>query len=162
MRSLKDFIEGDRNEGFHAEFYEELQKKDEELGFMRSIEQSEKGKGDLSGVPFVVKDAICTEGTVTSAGSNIIENYEPVFDATVVERLKEAGATFYGKTNQDEFGFGTFSTNCAFETPKNPHDPERVVLLVAQEQSLQQWTNLLSQSENPLEDLLQTLLHTME
>jgi len=48
MRSLKDFIEGDRNEGFHAEFYEELQKKDEELGFMRSIEQSEKGKGDLS------------------------------------------------------------------------------------------------------------------
>jgi len=127
MRSLKDFIEGDRNEGFHAEFYEELQKKDEELGFMRSIEQSEKGKGDLSGVPFVVKDAICTEGTVTSAGSNIIENYEPVFDATVVERLKEAGATFYGKTNQDEFGFGTFSTNCAFETPKNPHDPERVV-----------------------------------
>jgi len=61
------------------------------------------------------------------AASNIIENYEPVFDATVVERLKEAGATFYGKTNQDEFGFGTFSTNCAFETPKNPHDPERVV-----------------------------------
>jgi len=103
-----------------------FRKKDEELGFMRSIEQSEKVK-DLSGVPFVVKDAICTEGTVTSAGSNIIENYEPVFDATVVERLKEAGATFYGKTNQDEFGFGTFSTNCAFETPKNPHDPERVV-----------------------------------
>jgi aspartyl-tRNA(Asn)/glutamyl-tRNA(Gln) amidotransferase subunit A len=41
--------------------------------------------------------------------------------------LKEAGAKFYGKTQQDEFGFGTFCTNCAFGTPKNPHDPERVV-----------------------------------
>ncbi len=127
MNTVKEFIQGDSEENFHEKFYEQLQERNNELDFMRSIENGETGEGELSGVPFVVKDAICTEGTVTSAGSKVIENYEPVFDATVVKRLKEAGATFYGKTNQDEFGFGTFSTNCAFETPKNPHDPERVV-----------------------------------
>lgn len=127
MTTVKEFIQEGSEEGFHEKFYEPLQDKDDDLSFMRAIEQFKENNGELSGIPFVVKDAICTEGTVTSAGSKIIENYEPAFDATVVKRLKEAGATFYGKTNQDEFGFGTFSTNCAFETPKNPHDPERVV-----------------------------------
>lgn len=127
MATVKDFIEGDQENGFHEEFYEDLQEKNEDLGFMREIDQKDINNGELSGIPFVVKDAICTEGTTTSAGSKIIEDYQPVFDATIVRRLKESGATFYGKTNQDEFGFGTFSTNCAFETPKNPHDPERVV-----------------------------------
>lgn len=127
MTTVKEFIQGDHSEEFHEKFYEQLQERNQELGFMRAIEKGDVRDGELSGIPFVVKDAICTEGTVTSAGSKIIENYEPVFDATVVKRLKEAGATFYGKTQQDEFGFGTFSTNCAFETPKNPHDPERVV-----------------------------------
>lgn len=127
MATVKDFIEGDQENGFHEEFYEGLQEKNENLGFMREIDQKDINNGELSGIPFVVKDAICTEGTTTSAGSKIIEDYQPVFDATIVRRLKETGATFYGKTNQDEFGFGTFSTNCAFETPKNPHDPERVV-----------------------------------
>lgn len=127
MTTVKEFIREGSEDSFHEKFYEQLQEKDGNLGFMRTVEQGEENDGELSGIPFVVKDAICTEGTVTSAGSKIIENYEPAFDATVVERLKEAGATFYGKTNQDEFGFGTFSTNCAFETPKNPHDPERVV-----------------------------------
>ena len=127
MKTVKEFIQEGADEDFHAEFYEQLEKTNNDLGFMRALEKGEKNSGELSGIPFVVKDAICTKDTVTSAGSKIIENYEPVFDATVVERLRAAGATFYGKTNQDEFGFGTFSTNCAFETPKNPHDPERVV-----------------------------------
>ncbi|WEL23293.1 amidase family protein [Candidatus Nanohalovita haloferacivicina] len=123
---LKEVVESDE-EVNHEEFLQELKDKNEELNFMREIEQGETKEGPLNNVPFVVKDAICTEGTTTSAGSKILENYTPVFDATVVERLKEAGARFYGKTNQDEFGFGTFSTNCAFETPRNPHDEERVV-----------------------------------
>ena len=127
MTTVKEFIQNGADKEFHEQFHEELQQKNEELGFMRAVERGEIENGKLSGIPFVVKDAICTEGTVTSAGSEIIGGYEPVFDATVVKRLKDAGATFYGKTNQDEFGFGTFSTNCAFETPKNPHDPERVV-----------------------------------
>ncbi|QKQ98421.1 Asp-tRNA(Asn)/Glu-tRNA(Gln) amidotransferase subunit GatA [Candidatus Nanohaloarchaea archaeon] len=111
----------------HEKFYQELQDRNEELSFMREIKQGETKEGSLQNIPFVVKDAICTEGVTTSAGSKILEDYRPVFDATVVERLKEAGARFYGKTNQDEFGFGTFSTNCAFDTPRNPHDEERVV-----------------------------------
>lgn len=127
MAIVKEFIESNQGEDFHEEFYEQLQDKDSKLSFMRAVEQEETNEGELSGIPFVVKDAICTKDTTTSAGSKVIENYEPAFDATVVKRLKQAGATFYGKTNQDEFGFGTFSTNCAFETPKNPHDEERVV-----------------------------------
>lgn len=107
----------------HGEFAQELSSKNEELGFMREMVNPE----NADGIPFVVKDAICTEGTLSSAGSKIIEDYKPVFDATVVERMKKSGAVFYGKTNQDEFGFGSFSTNCAFKTPKNPHDSERVV-----------------------------------
>lgn len=112
----------------HEKFYSELEEKNEELNFMREVEKIDNEEsGPLKGIPFVAKDAICTEDVTTSAGSKILENYRPVFDATVVERLKEAGATFYGKSQQDEFGFGTFSTNCAFGTPKNPHDEERVV-----------------------------------
>lgn len=123
---LKNFLEGSQSFD-HEKFREQIQEKNSELNFMRKIKTEESGTGELEGVPFVVKDAICTEGTVTSAGSKILENYTPVFDATVVERLKEEGAKFYGKTQQDEFGFGTFSTNNAFGTPKNPHDSERVV-----------------------------------
>ncbi len=123
---LKNVLNGEQ-EIDHDAFEQQLRQKNDELGFMRTIEVSDGADGELSGVPFVVKDAICAENVTTSAGSKIIEDYRPVFDATVVSRLKESGAQFYGKTNQDEFGFGTFSTNCAFETPKNPHDPERVV-----------------------------------
>lgn len=124
---LKNYIEGDQ-EFDHEKFYSELEEENEELNFMREVEKIDNQEsGPLKGIPFVAKDAICTEDVTTSAGSKILEDYRPVFDATVVERLKEAGATFYGKTNMDEFGFGTFSTNCAFETPKNPHDSDRVV-----------------------------------
>ncbi len=126
MKTVKEVVEGDATVD-HDAFLKDLEARNEELGFMRSIEQAGSNSGELNSIPFVVKDAICVEGTVTSAGSRIIEDYRPVFDATIVKRLKEACARFYGKTNQDEFGFGTFSTNCAFETPRNPHDPERVV-----------------------------------
>ncbi len=111
------------------DFLKQLKEKDEKYRFLRELnEPSEKNNsGKLENIPFVVKDAICTKNVTTSAGSKILQNYKPVFDATVVKKLKEEGAVFYGKTNQDEFGFGTFNTNCAFETPKNPHDSERVV-----------------------------------
>lgn len=124
--TVKEFIQHDAEDSFHDEFLEELEQKNSEFNFMRTVEQQEND-GELSGIPFVVKDAICAENVTTSAGSKIIEDYRPVFDATVVSRLKDTGASFYGKTHQDEFGFGTFSTNCAFETPKNPHDSSRVV-----------------------------------
>ncbi|MGC8547441.1 MAG: Asp-tRNA(Asn)/Glu-tRNA(Gln) amidotransferase subunit GatA [Candidatus Micrarchaeia archaeon] len=88
-----------------------------------SISFSEKGM--LAGVPIAVKDNICTKGMLTTAGSKILANYMPPFDATSVELAKAAGAGILGKTAMDEFGFGTFSTNCAYGIPKNPYDPER-------------------------------------
>lgn len=125
--SLEKIVEGEAQVD-QEEFLKQLKEADRKLGFMREVvEPEENGEGELNGVPVVLKDAICIENVTTSAGSNIIENYRPVFDSTVTRRLKEAGAKIYGKTNQDEFGFGTFSTNCAFQTPKNPHDEERVV-----------------------------------
>lgn len=124
--NVKEVVE-DGKEVDQEEFLKELKEKNDGLGFMREISEENTQSGELNNIPFVAKDAICTEDTTTSAGSKILENYTPVFDATVIERMKDAGAKFYGKTQQDEFGFGTFSTNCAFETPKNPHDPERVV-----------------------------------
>ncbi|MBU4501453.1 MAG: Asp-tRNA(Asn)/Glu-tRNA(Gln) amidotransferase subunit GatA [Nanoarchaeota archaeon] len=77
------------------------------------------------GIPIVVKDNICTQGLRTTAGSEILHDYIPVFDATVIKRLKDAGFYVVGKAAQDEFGFGTFSTNCFFKVPKNPNDIER-------------------------------------
>jgi len=124
--TVEKIIEGDR-EVNHDKFYEELQQANEKYNLMREIEQGEKNSGELKNIPFVAKDAICIKNITTSAGSKILENYTPVFDATVIKNLKDAGARFYGKTEQDEFGFGSFSTNNAFTTPKNPHDPERVV-----------------------------------
>ena len=83
------------------------------------------GKGALSHLPISVKDCICTEGLRTTAGSRILENYVPTYDATAISKIKSAGGMILGKTAQDEFGFGTFSDNCAYGAPRNPHDPER-------------------------------------
>ncbi len=77
-------------------------------------------------VPLNVKDNICTKGIRTTAGSRILENHVPFFDASAVSFLKKEGCLLFGKTAMDEFGFGTFSTNCAFNIPRNPHDVSRV------------------------------------
>lgn len=82
-------------------------------------------KGPLSGIMVSVKDNICTKGMQTTAGSKILEGYIPPFNATCIDRVLEAGGTILGKTAMDEFGFGTFSVNCAYGIPKNPLDPER-------------------------------------
>ncbi len=125
--NLRDVVEG-RKKIEREQFLDELREKNSTLNLIREIDVSETGdSGELSGVPFLVKDAICTKNVTTSAGSEILKDYRPVFDATSVERLKQEGAEFFGKTQQDEFGFGSFSKNCAFGTPRNPHDPERVV-----------------------------------
>lgn len=107
----------------HEQFLQELKEKNQKYRFMREINEPRQKEG----IPYVLKDAICKQNFTTSAGSKILENYKPVFNATVTERLEKNNAVFYGKTQQDEFGFGTFNTNTAFETPKNPHNPERVV-----------------------------------
>lgn len=74
---------------------------------------------------FSAKDNLCSADMETCAGSRILAGYRPIFDATAIARMREAGGKLIGKTNMDEFGFGTFSTNSAYEVPRNPYDLER-------------------------------------
>lgn len=74
---------------------------------------------------FSAKDNLTTTDFQTRAGSRILEGYRPPFDAHPVQALRRSGGLLIGKTNMDEFGFGTFSTNSAFGVPRNPFDPDR-------------------------------------
>ncbi len=84
------------------------------------------GEGPLAGIPVAVKDLFCTEGVETTAGSRILEGHRPLYTATAVRRLREAGADVLGKTNMDEFAMGSSNENSAYGPVRNPWDRERV------------------------------------
>lgn len=122
-------------------YLNEIEKKDKEIHAFLSVhseyalaqaEEVDKkiASGDelglLAGVPCAVKDNILVDGLPATAGSKILATYRATYDATVISRLKKAGAVILGKTNLDEFAMGSSTENSAFGSTKNPLDPTRV------------------------------------
>ncbi len=82
--------------------------------------------GPLTGIPLAHKDLFCTDGVRTSCASAMLDNFIAPYDATVVERLRDAGTVMLGKTNMDEFAMGSSNENSHYGSVANPWDSTRV------------------------------------
>lgn len=80
----------------------------------------------LEGIPYSLKDVFCTNGIRTTAGSKILDNFIPPYNATIVEKLNQNGSILIGKTNCDAFGFGSSTENSGYFVSHNPYDLERI------------------------------------
>lgn len=80
----------------------------------------------LTGIPFSVKDAICTRDMRSTGSAKILDNYVAPYDATVIGKIRDAGAVLLGKTNCDAFGHGASNENSMYGPVKNPHDISKV------------------------------------
>ena len=94
--------------------------------FESPIEYTDQQSGLLNGIPGVIKNNICIKDRITTCASKMLENYRAPYDATAVERLKNAGALLIGTANMDEFAMGSSTETSAFKQTKNPWDQSRV------------------------------------
>lgn len=99
--------------------FEQARKVDEKIAAGETI-------GPLAGIPTAIKDVMCTQGTRTTCGSKILDNFVPVYTSTAVRGLFDEGIVMTGKTNMDEFAMGSSTENSGFFTTSNPWDLERV------------------------------------
>ena len=120
INSIEEFASIEKGSDYYQKLLEELTRLNERLHAFSNINSSIN-----SGFPFSAKDNLCVKGIETTASSKILAGYIPPYNATVVERLLNNGFSFLGKTNMDEFGFGSFGIN-AQEIARNPFD-ERYV-----------------------------------
>ncbi|HWA67622.1 MAG TPA: Asp-tRNA(Asn)/Glu-tRNA(Gln) amidotransferase subunit GatA [Mycobacteriales bacterium] len=95
------------------------------LAQARRVDRGELS-GPLAGVPLALKDVIVTRDIPTTAGSRILEGWRPPYDATIVERMREAGIVVLGKTNMDEFAMGSSTEHSAYGPTRNPWDRDRI------------------------------------
>lgn len=102
--------------------------RDEALAQAEKIEEKIRNgtAGKLAGAVMGIKDVICEKGKVVSCGSNMLKNFESVYDATVIERLRQEDAILLSRTNMDEFAMGSSTENSIYGATRNPVNPERV------------------------------------
>eukprot|EP01047_Picozoa_sp_COSAG01_P028414 COSAG01_NODE_1907_length_8929_cov_130.365798_10_plen_199_part_01 len=119
----------DRIQVHNAELNAFIRVSESALEQAEAIDQRRKSGeslGSLAGLPIAIKDGICVSGQPTTAGSKMLENFSPPYDATIVERLKSADAIIIGKTNMDEFAMGSSTENSFFGPTNNPWATNRV------------------------------------
>lgn len=119
---------------------ERIQTRDSDIGAFISVDKdyalsmAENADQDLAqgnhkaltGVPIALKDILCTKGMKTTCGSQILENFVPEYDGTVVKKLKDNGAVIIGKTNLDEFAMGSSTENSSYKITANPWNTDHV------------------------------------
>jgi aspartyl-tRNA(Asn)/glutamyl-tRNA(Gln) amidotransferase subunit A len=127
VKAHDGLAQGDFSAAELAEHYH-TKAKNEKLNAFLTVFDSKAGEGDgpLAGIPCAIKDNMLIEGTRTTGGSKILDNYIAAYDATVIKKLRAAGVTFLGKTNLDEFAMGSSTENSAYGPTKNPHDTSRI------------------------------------
>ena len=128
--TLKEAVEISKKDGAKS-VLDAFRKRAETLNpkvnaFLRLNSYKEDCAGTLHGVPVSVKDNICIEGAEVTCASKILAKHVPPYDATVIGKLRSAGATVFGQCNMDEFAFGSSCETSAFGPCRNPWDLERV------------------------------------